>query len=116
VEQVEPAYILSVCQTKASGGHPDSGKHTGLRHTETHLIVVQVQFSSQNNVSFMTIGGGHGYSGRLGALNGIQIDMGNFDQVSVEASKHQLTIGGSVRYRDISPLVYDAGKATGEHS
>lgn len=83
---------------------------------ETLLNAVQLQFSSQNNVSFMTTGGGHGYSGSLGRLSGVQIDMGNFDAVSIDRRKNTLTIGGSVRYRDIAPVVYAAGKLTGKQS
>jgi fumiquinazoline A oxidase len=63
-------------------------------------------------VPFLATGGGHGYSGSLGALqNGIELDMGNFNNVSVDAAKNLLTIGGSVKFSDFMGPVYSAGKA-----
>lgn len=72
----------------------------------------QVQYAAQNDVPFLATAGGHGYSGSLGALhNGIELDMGYFNSVSVDASTNLLTIGGSVRFSDLMGPCYSAGKA-----
>lgn len=50
----------------------------------------------------MSIGGGHEFSTTLGRLrNGIELDLSNFDTVSVDVQSSTITIGGAVRFRDI---------------
>ena len=42
--------------------------------------------------------------------NGIDIDLGNFDTVKVDANSSTVTVGGSVKFGNITGPVYDAGK------
>lgn len=50
----------------------------------------------------MSTGGGHGFAISLGKLaNGIEIDLSNFNNVSVDVRANTLTIGGAVRIRDV---------------
>ncbi|KAF2816389.1 FAD-binding domain-containing protein [Mytilinidion resinicola] len=71
-----------------------------------------LQYAARNKVPFLATGGGHGYSGTLGALNnGLELDMGYFKSVKVDAGKNRLIIGGSVRFRELISPVYAAGKA-----
>jgi FAD/FMN-containing dehydrogenase len=63
-------------------------------------------------VPFLATGAGHGYSGSLGALqNGIELDLGNFNRVSVDATNDLMTLGGSVKFSDLMDPLYSAGKA-----
>jgi hypothetical protein len=72
----------------------------------------QVTYAARNNVSFLTTGAAHGYSGSLVTLNnGIELDMSNFKTVSMDVSKNQMTVGGSVKFSDIMNPVYSAGKS-----
>ncbi|KAK0510736.1 hypothetical protein JMJ35_007168 [Cladonia borealis] len=62
------------------------------------IIAYAIKFS----IPFLSIGGGHGFSITLGTLhNGIELDLSNFDTVSVDVQSSTLTIGGAVRFRDI---------------
>ncbi|KAG9235758.1 hypothetical protein BJ875DRAFT_482938 [Amylocarpus encephaloides] len=71
-----------------------------------------VKYAAQNNVSFLATGGGHGYSGTLSALDhGIELDMGNFKTVSVNAATNRISVGGSVKFADMMVPTYSAGKA-----
>ncbi|TVY94171.1 FAD-linked oxidoreductase [Lachnellula willkommii] len=71
-----------------------------------------VRYASHNNVSFLSTGKGHGYTGSLVTLqHGIELDLGGFNTVSVDAKKNLLTIGGSVSFTDMMDQVYSAGKA-----
>ena len=70
------------------------------------------RYAYRHNISFLGTGGGHGYSATLGTVrNGIEIDLGHFNTVSIDADASTMTIGGSVRFGNVTgrPL-YDAGK------
>ncbi|KAF2008706.1 FAD-binding domain-containing protein [Aaosphaeria arxii CBS 175.79] len=72
-----------------------------------------IEYASQKNIPFLTTGGGHGYSGTLGAIkDGIQLDMGNFNTVFVDADKNLMTAGGSLRFRDVAAAAHAKGKST----
>ena len=59
----------------------------------------------------MGTGGGHGYTTTTGALkNGINIDLGGFKSVSIDAAASTMTIGGGVTFGDVLNPVYQAGK------
>ena len=56
--------------------------------------------------------GGHGYSGSLGALqSGMEIDMSNFKNVSIDSVTSLMTVGAGVRFRDFMSPLYASGKA-----
>ncbi|KAL2821205.1 FAD-dependent oxidase [Aspergillus granulosus] len=70
-----------------------------------------VRYSSRNNIPFLAVGGGHGFTTTLGDLQeGLEIDLSLFNKVSVDAQDNRMTIGGSVRFRDIMDPLYAAGK------
>ena len=63
---------------------------------------IQVAFAANSSIPFLTTGGGHGFAITLGRLHsGIELDLSNFDHVSVDAKANTLTIGGAVRFRDV---------------
>ena len=60
---------------------------------------------------FLATGGGHGFATTFGALeNGLELDLGFFHNVTVDAATSTMTIGGAVIFRDIYDILYDAGK------
>lgn len=70
-----------------------------------------VRYASRNQIPFLGVGGGHGFTTTLGELKeGLEIDLSQFNKVSVDARKNRLTIGGSVRFEEILDPVYAAGK------
>lgn len=70
-----------------------------------------IQYAYHHNISFLGTGGGHGYSASLASVrNGIEIDLGHFDTVSVNKNANTMTVGGSVRFGNVTGPLYDAGK------
>ncbi|CRG83420.1 hypothetical protein PISL3812_00771 [Talaromyces islandicus] len=71
-----------------------------------------IAFAANTSTPFLSTGGGHGFSTTLDRLHkGIELDLGNFNNVSVDADANTLTIGAAVRFRDVvGPL----GKAKKE--
>lgn len=73
---------------------------------------MQISFAANTSIPFLSTGGGHGFSTTLDRLhNGIALDLGNFNHVSVDTDANTMTIGAAVRFRDVvGPL----GKAKKE--
>ncbi|MCJ1386176.1 hypothetical protein MMC17_009302 [Xylographa soralifera] len=70
-----------------------------------------IEYAFLHNISFLGTGGGHGYSATLGTVqNGIEIDLGHFDTVSIDHAANTMTVGGSVHFANITGPLYDAGK------
>ena len=45
--------------------------------------------------------------------NGLELDMGHFNNVTVSAQNNTMTIGGAATINEIVDLLYAAGKETG---
>lgn len=72
---------------------------------------MKVKIAAAYNIPFLTTGGGHGYGKTYAALhNGLDLDLGYFKSVQIDAKANQLTIGGSVATEDIILPLYKAGK------
>ncbi|ELR03672.1 hypothetical protein GMDG_06315 [Pseudogymnoascus destructans 20631-21] len=69
-----------------------------------------VKVSAQNNISFLATGRGHGSTGTLAALNGIEIDLSHFRTVDLDAENNKLTVGGAVNFSQLFDPLYNAGK------
>ncbi|OQE10144.1 hypothetical protein PENFLA_c090G01387 [Penicillium flavigenum] len=70
-----------------------------------------VKYSSEYNVSFLASGGGHGYSTSFGDLqNGLKIDLGLFNGVTIDTNRNTMTIGGSVKFSQVVGPLFKAGK------
>lgn len=65
----------------------------------------------QNNLTFQATGAGHGFSAEFAQVqNAVNIDLGNFKTVSVDAANNRLTVGASNKFQDIFQPLYNAGK------
>ena len=69
-----------------------------------------VKVSAQNNISFLATGRGHGVTTTLTAMHGIDIDLGNFRSIDLDAENNRLTVGGSVNFSQLFEPLYNAGK------
>lgn len=60
---------------------------------------------------FLATGAGHGYTNTLSALrNGLVLDMGNFNNVTIDSASNVMTIGGGTITSSMSAALQDAGK------
>lgn len=74
-------------------------------------ISAKIRYASNNSIPFLGTGGGHGYTTTTSALKDrINIDLGNFKQVSVDPTASTVTIGGAVTFGEVLDPVYKAGK------
>ncbi|KXG46525.1 FAD-binding, type 2 [Penicillium griseofulvum] len=83
----------------------------GIKPANVADLQAIVKYASENDVPFLASGGGHGYSTSFGALqNGLKIDLGFFNSITIDKKKNTMTIGGSVKFSDVMPPLYKAGK------
>jgi hypothetical protein len=69
-----------------------------------------VTYASQNEVPFLTTGGGHGYSATLGRLHeGLSIDLSLFNGIDIDPQAGTMTTGGGVISSDVVHALYEAG-------
>lgn len=74
------------------------------------METVQVKFATTFHVPFLATGGGHGFATTFARLqNGIEINLGSFDSISVDKAASTMTIGGSVIFENIIDPLYNAG-------
>jgi FAD/FMN-containing dehydrogenase len=67
--------------------------------------------ASKSEIPFLATGGGHGTSGTLGEImNGLEVDLGNFNSVTLNSEDNRLTVGGGTKFSAFINLLYDAGK------
>jgi fumiquinazoline A oxidase len=70
-----------------------------------------VQIASAHNIPFLATGGGHGFSLGYGSVqHAVNVDMGNFKSVNLDAEENTLTIGGAVTLSQVWDPLYLAGK------
>ncbi|EMR67042.1 putative fad binding domain containing protein [Eutypa lata UCREL1] len=70
-----------------------------------------IQYASESGIPFLGTGGGHGFTSTLGTLDdGIDIDLGFFRGVTVDAENNRMTIGGGTVFGDVYDPLYNAGK------
>lgn len=70
-----------------------------------------VKVSVQHNISFLATGRGHGSTSTLAALHdGIDVDLGNFRSVDLDAENGRLTVGGAVNFSQLFEPLNNAGK------
>ena len=107
-----PSYVASVKPALASDVQKVVWRHHRSLYTDCKvLLMIQVRFASRFNIPFLATGGGHGFATTFGALkNGLEIDLGLFTNVSVDAAASTMTIGGAVKNGDVIEPLYNAGK------
>ncbi|KAI2621292.1 hypothetical protein GGR54DRAFT_96717 [Hypoxylon sp. NC1633] len=62
-----------------------------------------VRIAGRNNISFLATLNGHGTNLRYGNLqNALNINLANFNSVTVDAAKNRMTVGGGVTFGNLS--------------
>lgn len=87
--------------------------HNAHKHLSNLLLLCEGENCCylQYSIPFLATGGGLGYGTTYGALdNGLELDLGYFKTVQVDAKTNRLIIGGSVTIEDIILPLYKAGK------
>ena len=85
--------------------------NTTLSVSLRYLLTSKIAYAYHNSIPFLGTGGGHGYSASLGSVqNGIKIDLGHFNNFSIDGNANTITIGGSVHFANITGPLYNAGK------
>ncbi|RFU27488.1 hypothetical protein B7463_g8856, partial [Scytalidium lignicola] len=70
-----------------------------------------VKFAGGNNIQFLAMGGGHGYTTTYHSLqSGLEIDLSAFNTVSVDVVASTMTIGGGTKFRDLFQPLFSVGK------
>ncbi|CAG7970744.1 unnamed protein product [Penicillium salamii] len=68
-----------------------------------------VRLAQIYNIRFLATGGGQSFSD-YSHFEGISIDLGNFDSVTLDDTQTYLTIGGAAKYNQLTDLLYNASK------
>ncbi|KAI1171388.1 hypothetical protein F4777DRAFT_593834 [Nemania sp. FL0916] len=69
-----------------------------------------VKIPAKNKIPFIATNGGHGAKTGLGAFDGININLQNFNTVSVDAANNRMTLGPGAKLGDMASAVFAAGK------
>ncbi|KAK9424066.1 putative FAD-binding PCMH-type domain-containing protein [Seiridium unicorne] len=70
-----------------------------------------VKIAAENNISFLATTNGHGTATGYGNVqNALNINLGNFNSVSIDAASNRLTAGGGVKFGDLFEPLSNAGK------
>ena len=104
-----PTYSFSVRPTNVSDVQAlvDTAFGCDSAFTKT----TQVKFGTRCNIPILATSGQHGLDIQLAELqSGMEIDLSPFRNVSVDAEKDTLIVGGGVRFLDVFDPVFDAGK------
>lgn len=73
------------------------------------LLSKQVKIAHSNNIKFLVTGGGQSFSD-YSNFHGISIDLGNFKSTKFDDTRTCLTIGGAVKYDQLTDLLYNASR------
>lgn len=72
-------------------------------------------YSNMHNQSILAFGGGHGAISSMEKVhNGIEIWMGQLNQVKINSDGGSATIGGGTKSKAVTDRLWAAGKQTGE--
>lgn len=72
---------------------------------------LQVKLCAQHQIPFLATGGGHGAGMGYGTIkNAMNIDLGNFSSVELNAEANEMTVGGATLAAQVYEPLYAAGK------
>lgn len=90
----------------------DSPKWTGAIKPETEADLQEIiRIATANNIPFLATNGGHGAGIGYGSISGIDINLANFNSVSVDVANNEMTVGAGVSIGDLIQPLYNAGKS-----
>jgi FAD/FMN-containing dehydrogenase len=72
---------------------------------------LQVQCAAENKIPFLVAATGHGYFKTYErAKNVLEVDLSNFRDIKVDDNANLITVGGAVRFRDVTKALFAVGK------
>ncbi|KAK7957011.1 FAD-binding domain-containing protein [Apiospora aurea] len=82
----------------------------GVRPAVAEDVIKVVTYARGRNISLLTTGRGHGYTTSLGRVQGaINLDLGKFNSIQVDAEAKTMTIGGAVNGYQVVAALQEAG-------
>lgn len=67
--------------------------------------------AARHGIPFYATGGGHGIQlGYENVRDAVNIDLGNFKAVQVDAANNRMTVGGATLFGNVYTPLYSAGK------
>lgn len=69
-----------------------------------------MKIASRYNIPFLATGNGHSGTVTSKGLNGVQIDLRKFKSVQYDAATSTVTVGGAVRFGEVTPILFANGK------
>ncbi|KAK8079487.1 FAD-dependent oxidase [Apiospora hydei] len=82
----------------------------GVRPAVAEDVKKAVTYARDSNISILTTGRGHGYTTSLGRVKGaINLDLGKFNSIQVDAGAKTMTIGGAVNGYQVVAALQEAG-------
>ena len=82
-----------------------------VKPTTVQDVQAVVKYASDNDIPFLAVGSGHGYSASFGrARDALEIDINNFKDIAIDVENSTVTIGGAVLHREIIPPLWQVGK------
>ena len=75
-----------------------------------------MKYAATNSIPFLGTGGGHAYTTTVGSVqNGIDMDLGNFYEVEIDAEANTMTVGANVHFANVTAPLYAAGREFRKH-
>ncbi|KAK8051166.1 FAD binding domain protein [Apiospora rasikravindrae] len=82
----------------------------GVRPAVAEDVVKVVTYARDSNISILTTGRGHGYTTSLARVQGaINMDLGKFNSIHVDAEAKTMTVGGAVNGYQVTAALQEAG-------
>ena len=79
-----------------------------------HDLQAIVRIASANHIPFLATSGGHGAGLGYASVTGLDINLANFNSVSINTHRNELVVGAGVSIGDLIEPLYKAGKAVRE--
>lgn len=76
------------------------------------LTVIQVQYCNENSIEFLTYNRGHGYPKSLGSFNGIQINLANLKNITIQPNGESAWFEGGAYDGEVSRYLWEQGYVT----
>ncbi|KAI0377215.1 hypothetical protein F5Y04DRAFT_273242 [Hypomontagnella monticulosa] len=69
-----------------------------------------IKISVANKIPFIATNGGHGPKLGQGQFTGINVNLANFDTITLDAANNLVTVGAGVKLGELQKTLFDAGK------
>ena len=82
-----------------------------MKPATIHDLQETVKFLTKNNIPFLAIGSGHGYSAHYGkAKDIVEIDINSFKDIDIDKEKSTVKVGAAVLHSEVIEPLWQVGK------